>query len=119
MRWDGTPETKCPLKSHHLYIWDENGKISSPHIHYETDEEFSVALETLRLLHVSEHDLHGLCVLRDMVREQCQPSEGKGETGSIFVDPAAFQRRKANSNTYDYAHLLVSFTIYNNREESI
>ena len=59
-------ETKCPLKSHHIYIWDENGKIDSPFAHEPDAEHFEVRLDVLRQLHVPDHDLQRIRELRDV-----------------------------------------------------
>lgn len=100
MRWNGTPLNNCPLKSHHLYEWDGAGNISSPHIHYFTDSDFIIVLDTLKRLGVPNHELHGLCVLRDMTIK-----EG-GEGVSLYVNPSAFQERKSDTHIMNYAHLL-------------
>lgn len=59
-------ETKCPLKSHHIYTWDENGKIDSPFAHEPDETHFEVRLDVLRQLHVPDHDLQRIRELRDV-----------------------------------------------------
>lgn len=96
-RWDGTPRTECPLKSHHIFQWDRDGKIGSPFVHDADEKHFIIRIKTLQLLHVPEHDLITLCVLRDLVTEQ----------DIYFIDPKALEERKAKTHPYNYAHLLV------------